>query len=498
MSMTDKSQIFHSLSPIDINFVHPDLVDLWCRQMDIKNLINFVDATNVSKLNRGVCNDALKEKNNNFVYQDILTRKLFRTYLIKAVREQNTDHVKILLTSGVDPNIDIDDHGRKALHQVSNVDIAELLIKYKANVNAVTKSGTTPLFYTTFGSHIDPPTFAKIAELLIKNGAKVNHQDNDGDSPLHFARNSDVTKILLQYGADMELKNKKDFTPLQSICLGGNDSSDAVKVLIDAGAKIDVRRQPNQSSLLHDASEGQLTNIVKLLLSVDPTNVNYKDAHGNTALHLASNSEIVGILIQNGARVNSINNRQETPLIFKCRITTIETDDIVNTIQILITAKSKIDEYNINHSTALYYASYNSLTRILKELILHGARLNISNIRGLHPLHVADEPEIVKIILDKLSKIFKKQSKRHHRRNIGYDEPINPNGETPLILNVKAYLNGHDDKIYEIIRLLLTYQSNIDHKDHTGNSACDYVKNAPIQSAERASLLKFHQLAKCI
>ena len=69
-----------------------------------------------------------------------------------------------------------------ALHlaaQNGYVEVAAMLIRNSANVNAVTGTGETSLH---FASKCLSP---KLMTLLIEHGADVNAQDNDGRPPLH-------------------------------------------------------------------------------------------------------------------------------------------------------------------------------------------------------------------------------------------------------------------------------------------------------------------------
>ena len=93
----------------------------------------------------------------------------------------------------------------------------EWLIKAGAGVNVKNKNNWTPLhFAVIFGT-------PKMIEMLIKNGAHVNDQGNDdGNTPLHvIAADGDSdehyasAKLLIDNGADVNLKNAEDKTPLE-------------------------------------------------------------------------------------------------------------------------------------------------------------------------------------------------------------------------------------------------------------------------------------------
>jgi ankyrin repeat protein len=56
-----------------------------------------------------------------------------------------------------------------------------LLLRKKADVDARTNFGETPLLLAAFQGHID------VVELLLAKNADVNARDNSGMTPLHYA-----------------------------------------------------------------------------------------------------------------------------------------------------------------------------------------------------------------------------------------------------------------------------------------------------------------------
>jgi len=90
------------------------------------------------------------------------------------------------------------------------------LLDNGANIHAIGERGRTPLHYAVSGLG-----GGLITELYLKNGANVNAKDNEGNTPLHRAVSgiSGVTKsnvqLLIEYGADLSLKNSAEMTPLE-------------------------------------------------------------------------------------------------------------------------------------------------------------------------------------------------------------------------------------------------------------------------------------------
>lgn len=61
-------------------------------------------------------------------------------------------------------------------------------------------------------------SYCQIATMrfLLEKQVPVNAVDNDGDSALHHAEHVDAAKVLIENGADINLKNAAEKTPLQA------------------------------------------------------------------------------------------------------------------------------------------------------------------------------------------------------------------------------------------------------------------------------------------
>ena len=105
----------------------------------------------------------------------------------------------------------IDRFGSKALHYATSnghVDVAKLLIKNGADVNAVETCNRTSLHAAAGNGHID------VVKLLIQNGADINTVDRWKQSALFYAscrsKSAPVIFELLCLGAKIDKKALKD------------------------------------------------------------------------------------------------------------------------------------------------------------------------------------------------------------------------------------------------------------------------------------------------
>lgn len=143
-------------------------------------------------------------------------------------------------------------------------------------------------------------------------GVPVDAQTGDGASALYAAAvsdHTDIVRLLLKSGAKPNGLSQAS-APLLSTHHCGPE---ILKLLIDAGANIEVRSNQGWTPLFECAANGKTEN-VRILLA-KKANPNIVDPKGDTPLHWAAgNVQIVKMLVRAGAKVNCANRDGETPL----------------------------------------------------------------------------------------------------------------------------------------------------------------------------------------
>lgn len=244
----------------------------------------------------------------------------------------------------------------------NRLEIARLLITYGANVSARTTSGLTPLHLAAYSGALDIVKVFVETNNFQENNNNISSKEllqcrNDrGETVLHMAvrsNNAECVKYLLEIG-EIDVDGERDSevelngtnsggaglcypvaSPLQVACRLGN--LDAVKLLLAHNA--DINRQLNDGSLftspLQIAIRAGHTQVVARLLDSPHINIEITEKTSRksklfsentpnsipisevpvysafTPLLLASSlglSEIVGLLIDNGAKVKPINS----------------------------------------------------------------------------------------------------------------------------------------------------------------------------------------------
>ena len=193
-------------------------------------------------------------------------------------------------------------------------DIALLLLEGGADPETRSSDDRTALGMASFRGQ------ANVVRSLIDRGADLNAKSEDWHrggyyvewAPLFMAiekNRQDIVLLLLEGGADTEIRNCYKETPLYKASLYG--CADIVRQLIGHGS--DLNAESGLGTALHGASWDGSPEISRILLE-HGANPNALDRCGRTALHLAENATVVELLLRYGVNVDVRNNEGWTPL----------------------------------------------------------------------------------------------------------------------------------------------------------------------------------------
>jgi ankyrin repeat protein len=163
-----------------------------------------------------------------------------------------------------------------------DIDGVRTALKQGANVNAIDKyGGMTPLINSI--SYKDDPYITK---MLLDSGADPNLKDFNGWTPLMHAgynNKKNTAKLLLEYGADPNIQDDFGVTALMHVSEKGN--TDIAKLLLKHGAKLNLPNNGGATALMYAVTYNK-PDMVKLLLE-HGADVSIKDKEGDTALSIA-------------------------------------------------------------------------------------------------------------------------------------------------------------------------------------------------------------------
>ncbi|CAG2223098.1 unnamed protein product [Mytilus edulis] len=257
--------------------------------------------------------------------------------------------------------------------------------------------------------------FVNLVLLLLNHNAKVDLLDGSGCIPLHVANSSAVVKALLDYNANI---NQVDFFE---------------KAEINQKTKTELRP-------LHAACQSESIEIVKILIE--------NGARINSAkpcispLHEAcriGNESIVNFLIESNASINHKTKDGLTPLHQACM------NDRVIVAKKLLDNKVNVNDESKYGWTALYFSSAKGFRTIVDLLLQHGANVNIWDEDKVSPLMAAckeNKTDVVDLLL-------------HSKANVNHCDKDNCSS---LLVACKS---GNVD----LVNLLLTYGADINLVD---------------------------------
>jgi ankyrin repeat protein len=152
--------------------------------------------------------------------------------------------IHLLLHHGANP-LAMDEDGEQPIHvaaKYSTNEVVSFFMNRQAKVDAVihdkegdsSSNGWQPLHFAA--SREDMDEALEVAGLLIRKGAGVNAVTAEGDTPLHLSKHASMTKLLLDHGARMNVMSTgvSKMFPIHRFALRGD--AESIRLLLDRGA----------------------------------------------------------------------------------------------------------------------------------------------------------------------------------------------------------------------------------------------------------------------
>lgn len=255
-----------------------------------------------------------------------------KSSLIEAVKQNNMQEVKKLLSEGATVNVK-DSYKKTPLHyaaQNSNLNMVKLLVESGAEIDAKDSNNEAPL-YTAVSAQSDKvvkylaskganpnPTHKKsipalmlaisngdlnIVETLMQHGAKADYDTlvmTVGQIDLGLNGREKVLKVLTKYGTDINMISpKKPYRNVLESAIVNNDFRVA-KMLAKLGANLE-KSNMKEAYLFMVVKDYNNKDLTKLLIQ-NGANVNAKNSDGETVLDVARTKDIIKLLRKNGAK----------------------------------------------------------------------------------------------------------------------------------------------------------------------------------------------------
>nr|CAG8447571.1 15091_t:CDS:2 [Entrophospora candida] len=376
------------------------------KQTNNKSL-RFQSTDNISNSNK----QRFIYKVNEIDKNDIFTRdRAGQTNLHRACQEGKLDRVKYLIDKGSDINA-CDNAGWSSLHEAAYhgyLDIVCFLLENGAEVNAISYDELdTPLHDACAEGHED------IIRVLLEYGADPEKTNVNEKRPVDYTSNKNIVKLLGTFVEVVKTPVKKsnllysDKIPSNALLLksdGAIGSSNEDDVQTKKPTILEVNSDPKfkpkgfaNKKNSFDKSENQKKSIQKKspiasvrskfsnndILRMD---LKSRDLSGRSQLHIHAkkgNMEMVGNLIEAGAKINITDNHGRTPLhesAYEGRY------EIVN---ILVAMGANINATDNKFNTPLHDAVKNGHTGVVEVLLFNNAKPGEKNIEDRVPLDLA-------------------------------------------------------------------------------------------------------------
>jgi len=189
--------------------------------------------------------------------------------------------------------------------------VRELLI----DVEAEDVDGRTLLHIAARNGH------KNVAELLLSKNANINVRERfiGGFTPLHEAicsqQSVDFVQFMLDHGANIHSNDDEGLTAFYRACTFYKCNFEVAKLLLERGAYVDHKDKRQRTPLFHAASQRNVE-LIELLLD-NGAAIDGKDRDGCTALLRAVEQqkiESVRLLIDRGADILALSQNSKSPL----------------------------------------------------------------------------------------------------------------------------------------------------------------------------------------
>ena len=277
-----------------------------------------------------------------------------------------------------------DFHGVKAASQEVNNLVSESM--YYRELYKVIHEGDTEWFRRVMDQEI-------FRQLDVSSFFDINRQGSfQGKlkkSALHIAceaNHVEIAKILIEMGANLELKDDTLFTPLMVAASSGY--IELSRVLMESGAKVDATGYHGISPILM-ATKGRHKRIVEDLIfhKVDVNTVNDENISALIIAAGAGELDLVELLVSAGADVNLREISNNTALSWAI----FQTQEEVVRYLLQNGASESISYMNAYGMKCIHLATVKNNTSILQMLLDNGANISDVNKEGKTALHFAAE-----------------------------------------------------------------------------------------------------------
>ncbi len=287
-----------------------------------------------------------------------------------------------------DPNVKIFDSGLTPLHLAcmaacsmeNSLKIVRFLTTEVAgNCNSQTVSGDTPLM-SLLSTHC---SWSKHVQYLVDDClCDLNLQNNHRATALHIAcakSSTEAVRVIIKAGANLDVRDEAGSTPLHIACIGNNE--DQMKLIL---SQLQSRVDVVLDILSHfDDRQPVIASVSKIMHA-------HKDIYGNTPLHIIcikDDTKLARIVANTICTPNVQNFQCDTPLHIVCKNSCSTMAEIILSI-----TNCDVNVKNNNGDTPLHLACRNGDMQIIDMLLEKFPDILVKNDSGRTPINELFHP----------------------------------------------------------------------------------------------------------
>ena len=340
---------------------------------------------------------------------------------------------------------------------------ARSLITRGADVNAQDDTQQSAFLIATSEGYLE------LLELTLHHGALVNSKDSfNGTGLIRAAERGhwDISGRLIQAGVDIDHVNNLGWTALhEAVILGDGDSDalDTVRVLVAAGADVDVpAERDGLTAYEHARSLGyeEIADLLQRAGQVAPGRPGAVSSAADRRLlqaAAAGDSDAAALALRAGADIGARNELQQTPLLLA------SARDKVGVARVLVALGADPDALDYRHDTPWLVTGVTGSVAMLEVLLPAHPDLTIRNRYGGISVIPASERGHVAYV----------------RRVVRTDIDVNHVNDLGWTALLEAVILGDGSKPYqEIVRILLDAGADQSIADSDGVSALEHAESS--------------------
>lgn len=355
---------------------------------------------------------------------------------------------------------DTDAHNKTALYYAvenQKVGTVSYLLQMGANANEGITSEYYPLFTSLIKGYDD------ISRKLLKYGADINMKDDNNQTFLYKAAERGNVKMLehlLHLGAEPDVMSSEKVSCSVSVCLWSPlfiasyvGHLEVVNMLLSNRSNAVNKRDNNQQTPLFIAARNSKGKIVNLLIEKG-AQVNARDKTMSTALHSTPTRKVADILLKHGADIDAENVIGNTAL-----IKNLVYDNFIM-VKYFLNNNASIDINGERDNNLLYLALNSGNTDIVRMILERGAEIvevNRGRYNTLHRAVFLELVDIIRVLLEHGANLDIRNSKFH----------------TPLMALCKKFY-----VMAETVKFLLENNANVNAKDREQRTALHWAVNS--------------------